>query len=155
MTIPIYSLYACATVIEFHLPLAAESAEFPTLILHPERYMALSTQNSCNSELFCTEGRFSTLKYHRSLFGSTKSRFSFHSRISQRLLFTVTDRSTKKRCKQSSEPTWAYRMWQKLFLLILNVWISPHFPKISSTTYQKGWVSFIISKIIWCHVLSA
>ena len=33
-------------LIEFYLPEAAESAELPTLIRQPERYMALSTQNS-------------------------------------------------------------------------------------------------------------
>ena len=39
-------------LIEFYLPEAAESAELPTLIRHPERYMALSTQNSCKREIY-------------------------------------------------------------------------------------------------------
>ena len=41
-------------LIEFYLPEAAESAELPTLIRQPERYMALSTQNSCTTSTLVT-----------------------------------------------------------------------------------------------------
>ena len=41
-------------LIKFYLPEAAESAELPTLIRQPERYMALSTQNSCTTSTLVT-----------------------------------------------------------------------------------------------------
>ena len=45
---------ALTVLIKFHLPEAAESAELPTLIRQPERYMALSTQNSCTTSTLVT-----------------------------------------------------------------------------------------------------
>ena len=41
-------------LIRFYLPEAAESAELPTLIRQPERYMALSTQNSWTTSTLVT-----------------------------------------------------------------------------------------------------
>ena len=41
-------------LIKFYLPEAAESAELPTLIRQPERYMALSTQNSWTTSTLVT-----------------------------------------------------------------------------------------------------